>query len=126
MPDAPETGVVDVGTFKPTFIPREGKAKKDPNRAKDKKDKKKREKVLVSFQEDEEGPLQISVKDRPKKKRRKDKEPDDKDDMWVEKPAPDVVKEFTIPPTSSEPPMAELPPSEPQAPKGRKRAIDFM
>jgi hypothetical protein len=47
--------------------------------------------------------------------------PDDKDDMWVEKPAPDVVKEFTIPPTSSEPPM-----TEPQAPKGRKRAIDFI
>ncbi|KAJ7860476.1 hypothetical protein B0H14DRAFT_3863818 [Mycena olivaceomarginata] len=112
MPDAPENW--------------RRKAKKDPNRAKDKKDKKKREKVLVSFQEDEEGPLQISVKDRPKKKRRKDKEPDDKDDMWVEKPAPDVVKEFTIPPTSSEPPMAEPPPSEPQAPKGRKRAIDFM
>ncbi|KAJ6485636.1 hypothetical protein C8R45DRAFT_1062616 [Mycena sanguinolenta] len=77
VPDAP----VDVGTFKPTFIPREGKAKKDSSRAtKDKKEKKKKEKVLVSFQEDEEdGPLQISVKDRPKKKRRKDKQPDEED-----------------------------------------------
>ncbi|KAF7345375.1 G-patch domain [Mycena venus] len=123
VPDTSETGVVDVGTFKPKFIPREGKAKKDSDRAKDKKEKKKKEKVLVSFQEDEEGgPLQISVKDRPKKKRRKEKQPDDDDSMWVEKPAPDVVKEFAIP----EPPVVEPPPSEPQAPKGRKRAIDFM
>ncbi|KAF7371047.1 G-patch domain [Mycena sanguinolenta] len=120
VPDA----VVDVGTFKPTFIPREGKAKKDSSRAtKEKKEKKKKEKVLVSFQEDEDGPLQISVKDRPKKKRRKDKQADDEDGMWVEKPAPDVVKAFAVP-ASSEP--VEPPVSEPQAPKGRKRAIDFM
>ncbi|KAJ7272738.1 hypothetical protein B0H12DRAFT_1091797 [Mycena haematopus] len=127
VPDAPEPGVVNVGTFKPTFIPREGKAKKDSTRAtKDKKEKKKKEKVLVSFQEDEEdGPLQISVKDRPKKKRRKDKQPDDEDGMWVEKPAPDIVKDLAVP-TSSQPLVLEPPASEPQAPKGRKRAIDFM
>ncbi|KAJ7663790.1 hypothetical protein DFH06DRAFT_1295824 [Mycena polygramma] len=124
MPDVPEavveSGVVDVATFKPTFIPREGKAKKDSDRAKDKKEKKekrKKEKVLVSFQEDEEdgGPLQISVKDRPKKKRRKEKQPDEEESMWVEKPPPEVVKEFSVP----------VPP-ESEAPKGRKRAIDFM
>jgi G patch domain-containing protein 1 len=129
MPDSSETAIVDVATFKPTFIPREGKSKKDSDRAKDKKEKKekkKKEKVLVSFQEDEEdGPLQISVKDRPKKKRRKDKQPDEEESMWVEKPAPEVVKEFPIAP-SSEASAPEPQPSEPQAPKGRKRAIDFM
>ncbi|KAJ7138800.1 hypothetical protein C8R46DRAFT_1168247 [Mycena filopes] len=120
MPDASE--VVDVGTFKPTFIPREGKAKKDSDRSKDKKEKKekkKKEKVLVSFQEDDEdgGPLQISVKDRPKKKRRKDKHPkeEEEESMWVEKATPEVVKE-----------LSEAHPGESPAGKGRKRAIDFM
>ncbi|KAJ7089863.1 hypothetical protein B0H15DRAFT_839551 [Mycena belliarum] len=129
-PDGPET--IDVGTFKPTFIPRDGKAKKDSDRAKDKKErkeKKKKEKVLVSFQEGEEdGPLQIMPKERPKKKRRKDKKPDEEESMWVEKPAPDMVRAF---PTASpsEPPIPEGPPPQPeesQAFKGRKRAIDFM
>ncbi|KAJ7483173.1 hypothetical protein FB451DRAFT_1438693 [Mycena latifolia] len=96
---------VDVGTFKPTFIPREGKAKKDSDRAKDKKEKKekkKKEKVLVSFQEDgEDGALQIMPKDRPKKKRRKDKQSDEDASITLQPP-------------------------ESQAPKGRKRAIDFM
>ncbi|KAJ6568216.1 hypothetical protein DFH09DRAFT_432378, partial [Mycena vulgaris] len=133
-PVVSETGVVDAGTFKPTFIPREGKAKKDSDRAKDKKDKKdkkkkeKEKKVLVSFQEDEEdGPLQISLKDRPKKKRRKEKEPDEDSEasMWVEKPAPDVVKAFPIPPPS-QPPIPDAHNAESLAPKGRKRAIDFM
>ncbi|KAJ6580975.1 hypothetical protein B0H19DRAFT_1113098 [Mycena capillaripes] len=133
MPDASEpsveSGVVDAATFKPTFIPREGKAKKESDRAndkKEKKEKKKKEKVLVSFQEDEEdGPLQISVKDRPKKKRRKDKQPNEEESMWVEKPPPDVVKQFSVP-VPSEPPVLESQPSEAQVPKGRKRAIDFM
>ncbi|KAJ7105123.1 hypothetical protein C8R43DRAFT_1092179 [Mycena crocata] len=107
LPVVAETGGVDVGTFKPTFIPREGKAKKDSDRARDKKErkekKKKDKKVLVSFQEDEEdGPLQISVpKDRPKKRRRKDKDPEEDESMW-----PNADGQL--------------------ASKGRKRAIDFM
>ncbi|KAK7031616.1 hypothetical protein R3P38DRAFT_821959 [Favolaschia claudopus] len=122
MPDA---AVVDVGTFKPTFIPREGKAKKDSDRAKEKKEKKKKEKALVSFQEGEEdGALQISVKDRPKKKRRKEKKEkevvDDEESMWVEKPPPEVVKHLAI----SD--VTDLPQGEAQGVKGRKRAIDFM
>ncbi|KAJ7493214.1 hypothetical protein B0H11DRAFT_952568 [Mycena galericulata] len=131
---APEvSGPVDVATFKPTFIPREGKARKESDsdrgkEKKEKKDKKKKEKkVLVSFQADEEdGPLQISpAKDRPKKKRRKEKAPDDEDSMWVEKPAPGVVKSLSVPPPT-EPPIQEPQSSETSAPKGRKRAIDFM
>ncbi|KAJ7027942.1 hypothetical protein C8F04DRAFT_1115872 [Mycena alexandri] len=129
MPDASELAVVDIGTFKPTFIPREGKAKRDSDRSKDKKDKKekkKKEKVLVSFQEDEEdGPLQISVRDRPKKKRRKDKQPEEEESMWVVKAAPAVVKEFPIPPPSAAM-IPEIQPSEAPGSKGRKRAIDFM
>ncbi|KAJ7708879.1 hypothetical protein B0H17DRAFT_1031153 [Mycena rosella] len=130
-PSVSDGVVVDVGTFKPTFIPREGKAKKDSDRAKDKKEKKekkKKEKVLVSFQEDEEdGPLQISPsKDRPKKKRRKDKQSDEEASMWVEKPAPDVVKAFPVPPLSG-PPLPDGGSDQPiPGPKGRKRAIDFM
>ncbi|KAJ7708794.1 hypothetical protein B0H17DRAFT_365558 [Mycena rosella] len=93
-------GSVDVGSFKPTFIPCEGKAKKDSDYG---NDKERKEKVLVSFQEDEEdGPLQISPsKDQPKKKRRKDKQLDEEASMWVEKPAPDVVKAFPVPPPST-------------------------
>ncbi|KAJ7230482.1 hypothetical protein GGX14DRAFT_547288 [Mycena pura] len=88
-PGSSETGVVEVTTFKPTFVPREGTAKKDSDRAKDKKEKKKKkEKSLVSFPGDEDGPLQILPKDRPRKKRRKDKETNDDESMWVEKPAP--------------------------------------
>ncbi|KAJ7065371.1 hypothetical protein C8F01DRAFT_1125396 [Mycena amicta] len=126
LPPPAESSVVDMNTFKPTFIPREGKGKKDSDRSKEKKDKKdkkkKDKKSLVSFLEDdgEEGSLQIvpKDKDRPKKKRRKEKEEVDDDSMWVEKPAPDVVKEFA----------AEAPPQvvEGGPPKGRKRAIDFM
>ncbi|KAJ7623714.1 hypothetical protein FB45DRAFT_926546 [Roridomyces roridus] len=121
---------VDPATFKPTFIPREGKAKKglDSDRSKEKKEKKdkkrkeKEKRSMVSFQADEEdgAGLQISpVKDRPKKKRRKEEQvPEDDDSMWVEKPAPDVVKTLSVvPPTEPEPESTS---------RGRKRAIDFM
>ncbi|KAF8972792.1 hypothetical protein BDZ97DRAFT_2004154 [Flammula alnicola] len=69
---------IDPSTFKPTFIPREGKSKKSKDEEKskvkkDKKDKKKKDKsVLVSFEMDEDGaesgePKQ-QPKDRPKKR----------------------------------------------------------
>ncbi|KAJ7881164.1 hypothetical protein B0H13DRAFT_2049820 [Mycena leptocephala] len=110
----------------PQAAPKEQEGFRPRQRQEREKGEEKEEKVLVSFQEDEEdGPLQISVKDRPKKKRRKDKQPDEEESMWVEKPAPEVVKEFPIAP-SSEASAPEPQPSEPQAPKGRKRAIDFM
>ncbi|KAF7317694.1 G-patch domain [Mycena kentingensis (nom. inval.)] len=129
-----ESTPVDPATFKPTFIPREGKAKDDSDRAKDKKEKRKKEKKdrksLVSFIEDDggDGGLQIvpKDKDRPKKKRKKDKEKRDAveedESMWVEKPAPEVVKSIDVamppPPVPDE--MDEV------VSRGRKRAIDFM
>ena len=139
-----DDGPVDMSTFKPTFIPREGKSKKERDeRSKEKKEKKKKEKkgVLVSFEMDESGPAivpqkPLKDKDRPKKKKRKDKEKreneneDEDEGMWVEKPASEVVKELHVPPLSSSVPS--LPPSDgnntsqEHAPRGRKRAIDFM
>ncbi|KAF9028984.1 DUF1604-domain-containing protein [Hymenopellis radicata] len=103
--------------FKPTFIPREGKAKekeetKDKEKKRKKKDKEKK-KVLVSFAMDEEGGTEANPavkKKRRKEKHRKPVEEDD-DSMWVEKP----------------PPVPIPPPDTPDVShKGRKRAIDFM
>lgn len=137
-----DDGPVDISTFKPTFIPREGKSKKERDeRSKEKKEKKKKEKkgVLVSFEMDESEPTIVPQKppkdkDRPKKKRkekekREDEDQDESEGMWVEKPAPEVVKELHVPPLSSSVPS--LPPSDgntsqEHAPRGRKRAIDFM
>nr|GAT51423.1 G-patch domain [Mycena chlorophos] len=124
----PEPSMVDMNTFKPTFIPREGKGKKDSERSREKKEKKKRDKErksMVSFIEDEgeEGALQIVPKDkgRPKKKRRKDKDvvADDDDSMWVEKPAPEILKQLPVAATSTSEDAGQIK-------SGRKRAIDFM
>jgi G patch domain-containing protein 1 len=118
---------VDLSTFKPTFIPREGKSKKSKDeRSKEKKEKKKEKKekkgVLVSFAMDEDGTEAAQPKqskDRPKKKRKDKKEGNDDDDvgMWADKPpleVPNVIS--TVHDTTD-----TLP-----APKTRKRAIDFM
>ncbi len=127
---------VDMSTFKPTFVPREGKSKKSGAESKekrDKKDKKKKEKksVLVSFEMDEEGdsiePKQ--PKDRPaKKKRNGENEIKGGDDhaMWAAKesvsaPAPIITS--SIPLASVEPPPD---PDLQSKQKGRKRAVDFM
>lgn len=144
VPDAvvampPPEAPVDLSTFKPTFIPRDSKTKKskDKDKDKDKKEKRKKEKktVLVSFEMDEEGSMEPSPKppkDRPKKKKRKDRDNGDDDDaMWVEKPAPDAVKDLlhAHPPsdTSTNTPMIE---SDDEVatgpPRGRKRAVDFL
>ncbi|GLB41621.1 putative protein of unknown function (DUF1604) [Lyophyllum shimeji] len=129
-----DTGPVDLSTFKPTFIPRESKAKKDKERDREKKDKKKREKekrAVLSFAMDEEGGDELEPrpsKDRPKKKKqRKEKreEADDEDGMWVEKPAPDVVKDLTLPPPPQPMEVENVPDSGPPN-KGRKRAVDFL
>ena len=127
--------VVDLASFKPTFIPRD---KKD----KEKKEKKKKERksVLVSFEMDEEGGgVSISQpkppKDRLKKKRRKEKEEkereagdeDELDGMWVEKPASEAVKDLLLPPPNTEPLLPTTEDYSSTGPtKGRKRAIDFM
>jgi G patch domain-containing protein 1 len=145
---------VDPATFKPKFIPRDGKApangsgdsEKTKSKDKDKKEKKKKDKVLVSFAMDEDGgadgPMVVPDRDKPKKKKKKKdkktKEDDDDEGMWVEKPAvvaslplPDGGKSEITPP-STETAQASGTGSDmafgPAAPlhKGRKRAIDFM
>ena len=118
---------VDLSTFKPTFIPREGKSKKSKDeRSKERKEKRKEKKekkgVLVSFAMEDDGmeadqPKQS--KDRPKKKRKDRKEDEGNDDvgMWADNPrseAPSVVHDISITVDTS------------SAPKSRKRAIDFM
>ena len=124
---------VDLSTFKPTFIPREGKSNKskDKEKPKDKKEKKKekREKkgVLISFAMDDDGtePAQPKQsKDRPKKKKRKDKKEGEDDDdvgMWADKRPPEVPSS-----TVSAVPNASTTTDTSSVPKGRKRAIDFM
>ncbi|KAF5373290.1 hypothetical protein D9615_007371 [Tricholomella constricta] len=138
-----DDGPVDLSSFKPTFIPREGKLKKDKDKDKDKgrdkdkekKEKKKREKekrAVLSFAMDEEGGEELAPKlskDRPKKKKqRKEKRGagDDDDGMWVEKPAAEAVKDLVLPP-----PPPQLLEDENVAdpggpPRGRKRAVDFL
>ena len=127
---------VDLSTFKPTFIPREGKSKhkeksKEKSKEKEKKEKEKKEKkekkgvVLVSFAMDDDGTEATQPKqskDRPKKKRKDKKESEGDNDvaMWVDKPPPEVPSVIsTVPVTSSTTDTSS-------APKSRKRAIDFM
>ena len=127
---------VDLSTFKPTFIPREGKSNKSKDKErskekskekrekKEKKEKEKKEKkgVLVSFAMEDDGtevtqPKQS--KDRPKKKRKEKKEGEGDDDvgMWADKPPSDVPSVISAVPTTTD---------SSSAPKSRKRAIDFM
>lgn len=118
---------VDPNTFKPTFIPREGKARKtkEEDKSRDKKEKKKKKDkekkgVLVSFEMDEDASTVAEPKqpkDRPpkKKKRKEEKErPEDSEEhgMWVDQ-APSVVVPVAGDPSSG-------------GTKGRKRAVDFM
>lgn len=125
---------IDISTFKPTFVPREGKSKKSGEKSKekiDKKDKKKKEKksVLVSFEMDEEGDAVESKqpKDRPaKKKRNVESEMKGGDDhaMWAAKESASEA----APMTPSIPASVELLPDPDlqSRQKGRKRAVDFM
>ncbi|KAH9851887.1 hypothetical protein C2E23DRAFT_757614 [Lenzites betulinus] len=132
---------VDLATFKPTFIPRseresrkrEGSGKKD----KKAKDKKKARASLMSFDVEDDGSIPsfappASKSDRPTKKRktREEKRDDDDDAMWVEKPAPEVVKNLPLPdappPTIGQDTSASADDNEAGPPRGRKRAVDFM
>ena len=124
---------VDPDTFKPTFIPRDGKTKKSKEEKqkdkKDKKEKKKRDKdkkgVLVSFELDEDGRPEGSEvrkhnKDRPSKKRRKDD--GDKGNGVIDDQAIKVDK----PPSAPQAPAPSLQDAGVLPNKGRKRAVDFM
>jgi len=127
----------DVASFKPTFIPRDGKKSKDKDKGK--KDKKKKsEKTIVSFDLDEDGGESLSLslpkeksKDRPKKKKRKEKETgrkeraDDEDEtMWIEKPPAEAVKSIVAASTVN-PDSMDVDAGEPATDRGRKKAIDF-
>jgi G patch domain-containing protein 1 len=137
-PAPPANGVmedIDIATFKPTFIPRASKTK-DAEKKKSKKQKNSKGGTLVSFDVDEDGGESLSLtaarhkhrdrdNERPKKKKRKGREGGEGEDMWVEKPPPDVVKALSV----------DLPPDErgdhdgeheSGPPRTRKRAIDFM
>ena len=104
----PDQGPIDLNTFKPTFIPRDRKAKEDKGAVKEKKERKKKDKVLVSFEVDEEEGSGVVLthkdKERPRKKRKNKerKEDGNEDAQWSQ-------------------PVVEQPTT-----KGRKRAIDFM
>ncbi|KAL1678877.1 hypothetical protein EV122DRAFT_264169 [Schizophyllum commune] len=128
--------VVDMATFKPTFVPR---AKESGEHGKTKKDKKKKEmRALVSFAEDEEGGLTLAPQvkkrkgkdkdkdgERAKKKKRKEKDVDD-DAMWVEKPAPEAAKALEQMRPEGVTSNGNDPTPEPPSRAGRKRAIDFL
>jgi G patch domain-containing protein 1 len=127
---------VDIGTFKPTFIPRSDRLPKDVKEKKEKQEKKKSGKaVLMSFELDEDGSAPSITpkkkdKDRPKKKKKKDRpraqQAEDEDDgMWIEKPPPDVVKDLSAP-LQDKVEVFDQMESLVGPPRGRKRAIDFM
>ena len=137
-------GKVDISDFKPTFVSRSDrtkdkeKEKRDKAKVRDKEKKKKRHKTtLVSFEVDEEGgggherPGERDEKKRKKKKSEKvgARLPvvDEEDEgLWVEKPPPETVKDFTTLPSAPLPSTADEEPLESGPPRGRKRAIDFM
>ncbi|EIW59856.1 uncharacterized protein TRAVEDRAFT_148029 [Trametes versicolor FP-101664 SS1] len=143
LPNAP-LEKVDLATFKPTFVPRSERESRK-GKSSDKKDKKSRDKkkaktALMSFDVEDDGsipsfgpPAAKAGRDgEPKKKKRKTREEEDNGDdaMWVEKPAPDVVKNLSLPPALPPDTSEGTPPAghgnESGPPRGRKRAIDFM
>ena len=120
---------VDLSTFKPMFVPRDAQAK--ASGAKGKKSKKSKTGPLVSFDVDEDGGESLSIlarretkeRDRPKKRRKKHREGEE--EVWVEKPTPDVVKDL---PTERSHDAIKVDAGEGVVgpPRGRKRAVDFL
>ncbi|RPD64508.1 DUF1604-domain-containing protein [Lentinus tigrinus ALCF2SS1-7] len=143
---------IDLATFKPTFVPRsERESGKDRASEKSKEKKKDREKkraktTLMSFDVEDDGSIpsfgptsthrEKKHRDRDKdgerkKKKRKEKheEGEEDDSMWVEKPAPEVVKSLPVAPAPTESSGNDLAEDGNDAAgpqRGRKRAIDFM
>lgn len=141
-PDRPnKLESIDPATFKPTFVPRsERESRKDKDgKSKDRKkdkEKKKAKAVLMSFDVEDDGsipsfgPAPAREKDKErKKKKRKEKHGEDEDDsMWVEKPAPEVVKKLLAPlgTANGDGMLVDEDEEEAGPQRGRKRAIDFM
>ena len=127
---------VDLSTFKPTFVPRDSQSHSGngkPPAVKEKKGKKSKTGALVSFDVDEDGGESLSIlarretkeRDRPKKKRKKHREHVDEEEVWVEKPAPDIVRDLPVERPQDDREMDDaqgiVGPS-----RGRKRAVDFL
>ncbi|KAG0694131.1 hypothetical protein DFH29DRAFT_961354 [Suillus ampliporus] len=138
-PAPPASGIVedvDLATFKPTFIPRGSKTKDaEKKEKKSKKQKSSKGGALVSFDVDEDGGESLSFtaarqkhrdrdSERPRKKKRKAREGDAGEDVWVEKPPPDIVKVLPIDLSPDE--GGRIGGQESGPPRARKRAIDFM
>ena len=117
---------------------RAGKPHKD-GAAKEKKREKKRKGGLMSFDVEDDGSIpsfgpslakdKDKDKERKKKKRKHKQVEDDDDSMWVEKPAPEVVKGLPVQPVEPDPVEKSTALGvgrEAGPPRGRKRAIDFM
>ncbi|KAG1771048.1 hypothetical protein EV702DRAFT_1137589 [Suillus placidus] len=136
----PANGIVedvDLATFKPTFIPRGSKPKDaEKKEKKNKKQKSSKGGALVSFEVDEDGGESLSLtaarqkprdrdSERPRKKKRKDREGNGGEDMWVEKPPPDIVKALPVINLSPDE-GGQVSGQESGPPRARKRAIDFM
>ncbi|KAG1747898.1 uncharacterized protein EDB91DRAFT_1115387 [Suillus paluster] len=128
---------VDLTTFKPTFIPRGSKTKDtEKKEKKSKKQKSSKGGALVSFDVDEDGGESLSLtaarpkhrdwdSERPRKKKRKEREGGEGEDMWVEKPPPDIVKVLSVD-LSPDNKGGHVGGQESGPPRARKRAIDFM
>lgn len=142
-----DTGPIDPATFKPTFVPREGKAKStgdsDTHRSKEKKEKKEKRKkdkktVLVSFQMDEDGEdlglgNPTRERDRPKKKRKdREKRKDEDNDvaMFVDGGSggmkPLKAADAKARDLSTEASETATPREVEGVQRARKRAIDFL
>ncbi|KAG1858751.1 hypothetical protein DFJ58DRAFT_876230 [Suillus subalutaceus] len=108
---------VDLATFKSTFMPRESKPKDADKEKKNKKQNSCKGGTLVSLTDRDS--------ERPRKKKRKDREGDGDQDMWVEKPPPDIVKALPITDLSPDE-GGRVSGQESGPPRARKRAIDFI
>ena len=71
---------------------------------------------------------EVQVEKTKKKKRKEKQDEEDDDSMWVEAPAPEVVRHLDVKPPVPQAPLPEDPASSIAAgpPRGRKRAVDFM
>lgn len=130
---------VDLSTFKPTFVPRDSQSHSGNGKApavKEKKKKKSKMGALVSFDVDEDGGESLSIlarretkeRDRPKKKRKKHREHVEEEEVWVEKPPPDIVRDLPIerPQDDRGDMKADDGEGVTGPPRGRKRAVDFL
>ncbi|KAH0836806.1 hypothetical protein J3R83DRAFT_8571 [Lanmaoa asiatica] len=128
---------VDLSTFKPTFVPRDLQSHSGNGKApaaREKKSKKSKTGALVSFDVDEDGGESLSIlarretkeRDRPKKKRKKRRE--GVEEVWVEKPPPDIIRNLPAGRPQDDQETIEVDDAEGVVgpPRGRKRAVDFL